>query len=215
MVTIRIIIEGGCSSADNSSVADNTESLRQSFNTFFSRLLGKNDISIIMGYGYRNAAKQFLKQPSDAVLFVDSDCTPDKLDDFFLRLKKSETPIIIPDDRKLNVFFMIQEMEAWFLKQPECFDLWAKHEGYTRRTDESIFEHSLIANKDIETIEKPSTKTNDLMKHFFEKTFPGKKRILAKYGKLKTAPILLDCLDVLKLETQDSELHRFKKTILK
>lgn len=43
----------------------------------------------------------------------------------------------------------------------------------------------------------------------------NKKRKLAVYGKLRTAPVLLDCLDVALLETQDSELVRFKNIMNK
>ncbi|WP_288568066.1 DUF4276 family protein [uncultured Treponema sp.] len=216
MVTIRIIVEGGSAENKNIDTANNTESLRQSLNLFFSRLLNRTDISIIMGYGYRNAAKNFLKNYLNTNLFVDSDCPSNKLSEFFTRLEKENAePIFIPDDRKKYVFFMIQEMEAWFLKQPQCFDLWAKKEGYSRRTNESICQHSLIRSKNIEDIEKPSIITKTLLKHFFEKKVVNKKRKLAVYGKLKTAPILLDCIDVESLEKQDSELRRFKKQILR
>lgn len=157
-----------------------------------------------------------MKQPSDIMLFVDSDCPNNRLETFFTKLKEDvNNPIIIPDDKRKNVFFMIQEMEAWFLKQPECFDKWAEKDGYTRRTAELICEHSLIHDKNIEEIEKPSNVVKDLLRHFFEmKTSDKKKRKLAKYGKLKTAPLLLDCLDVCELEKEDFELCRFKTAIL-
>lgn len=49
------------------------------------------------------------------------------------------------------------------------------------------------------------------MKHFFYTKNSGENKKHAKYGKLKVAPILLDCLDVSLLEKQDSELLRFKE----
>lgn len=216
MVAIRIIIEGGSSESNNIDTADNTESLRQSLNLFFSRLLNRDDISIVMGYGYRNAAKLFLKDSLESILFVDSDCPKSQLSGFFERLEMdNKNSIKIPECRRENVFFMIQEMESWFLKQPECFDIWAKKEGYSRRTNELILHHSLIYNKDIEDIEKPSVVIKTLLKHFYAKKVANKKRKLAVYGKLKTAPILLDCIDVGLLEKYDSELQRFKNQILK
>lgn len=79
----------------------------------------------------------------------------------------------------------------------------------------SIADHNLISGKNIEDISKPSAVVAILLKHFFEKRIDGKKRKLAVYGKLRTAPVLLDCLDVALLETQDSELVRFKNIMNK
>ena len=104
-------------------------------------------------------------------------------------------------------------MEAWFLKQPDCFEKWAKLENYNKRDANSIADHNLISGKNVEDISKPSVVVATLLKHFFEKRIDGKKRKLAVYGKLRTAPILLDCLDVALLETQDSELVRFKSVL--
>lgn len=216
MVTIQVIVEGGApNSNENSETASNTESLRQSLNAFFTKLLARDDIGIIvrMGYGYRAAVKQFLQGPSDAVLFVDLDAPKSKMEDWFVKLKTEppDSALVFSAEQKEQVFFMIQEMEAWFLKQPACFERWAKKENYTRRAVNEISEHSLLKGKNIEDISKPSAVTKDLMKHFFEKQIIGKKGKLAKYGKLRTAPFLLDCLDVDLLEKQDNELHRFKK----
>ena len=63
MVEIRIIVEGGGQAgASDIITANNTESLRQSLNSFFTRLLCRNDVSISVGYGYRNAAKRFIEE---------------------------------------------------------------------------------------------------------------------------------------------------------
>lgn len=213
MVEIRIIVEGGGQAGSGDvTTANNTESLRQSLNSFFSRLLGRNDVSISVGYSYRNAAKRFIEDFSYDSLFVDSDAAKEKLNTWFEKLKNEnpDKPIIISLERQNDVFFMIQEMEAWFLKQPECFEKWAALEGYKKIDEAEIKNHSLIRNKDIEDITKPSVKTKILLRHFFEKEIPSGKRKHALYGKLKTAPILLDCLDVNKLVQCDSELQRFK-----
>ena len=57
---------------------------------------------------------------------------------------------VIPDDKKDSVFFMIQEMEAWFLKQLSCLDEWALKEGYTRKDTTNIADHSVLKNKNID-----------------------------------------------------------------
>ena len=215
MVEIRIIVEGGGQSGPSDVVtANNTESLRQSLNSFFARVLNRNDVSISIGYGYRNAAKRFVEDDSYNSLFVDSDSPKEKIMDWFEKLKTENPnrPIVIPFERQSDVFFMVQEMEAWFLKQPECFEKWAEKEEYEKRTLELIENHTLIHGKNIEDLKKPSEITKILLKHFFEKKIPGGKRKLASYGKLKTAPILLDCLDVKRLLECDSELKRFKES---
>lgn len=212
MVEIRILVEGGASANSiDVATANNTESLRQSLNSFFCRLLGRNDVSIILGYGYRNAVKRFLDDSSYNSLFVDSDAPKYDITNWFekLKIENKDKPIVISVERRNDVYFMIQEMEAWFLKQPECFEKWASVEGYERRDATDIANHSLLRGKDIEDISKPSVAVKILMRHFFEKKLASEKRKLAVYGKLKTAPILLDCLDEKLLVRQDSELHRF------
>ncbi len=114
--------------------------------------------------------------------------------------------IVIPEEKIGKVFFMVQEMEAWFLKQPGCIERWRIEEEYERKhPDENIAEHSLIRGKDIESIRKPSDKLRTLIKKYIS---DGKKSV--KYGKLASAPGLLDNLDVATLLPLDRELQRFK-----
>ena len=211
MVRLNLIVEVGVY-IDNVSAetASNVESLRQSLHKFFNRVLSRDDIeiTIFMGAGYRNAAKQFVEENSLTGLFVDSDSPAKTKHLWFERLINTEHPemtIIIPEEKKKHVFFMVQEMEAWFLKQPECLNRWAEMEGYSRKDAKlDISEHSLIKGKDIESISKPSEKLSLLMKRFFFKETKA-----AKYGKLKNAPLLLDSLNVDSLIPLDLELQRF------
>lgn len=211
MVRLNLIVEGGVYT-DNVSAetASNVESLRQSLHIFFNRVLSRDDIeiTIFMGAGYRNAAKQFVEENSLMGLFVDSDSPAKTKHLWFERLINTEHPemtIIIPEEKRKHVFFMVQEMEAWFLKQPECLSRWAEMEGYSHKEAKlDISEHSLIKGKDIESISKPSEKLSLLMKRFFFKETKA-----AKYGKLKNAPLLLDSLNVDSLIPLDLELQRF------
>lgn len=219
MVKLNVIIEGGVSlSHIQANIASNVESLRQSFYQFFSRLLKRSDISVViqMGWGVRAAVKQYLSNNTSDSLFVDSDCPKNKLDTWYETLQNNEYPersIIIPAGRRSNIFFMVQEMEAWVLKQPECLDRWGINQGYIRkREDETIANHSLIRGKDIETITKPSEKLNILIRAFFEKDLGGKRKSVS-YGKLKSAPNILDEIEVDDLLPLDSELQRFRSMV--
>lgn len=217
MVKLNLIFEGGIYT-NNVSVdtSTNMESLRQSVHQFFSRLLNTEEVDIVLylGCGYRNAVKKFIKDKDNSVLFVDSDCSRDLVSQWYDRLINDANPdksILIPDDKKANVFFMVQEMEAWFLKQPDVLVRWANVQKYKRKhSEESIKDHSLIRNKDVEDIAKPSEKLNQIIKHFFSK---GKKGV--RYGKLKSAPEILDCLDTLRLIDVDEDLLRFKTSFSK
>lgn len=205
MVEISLIVEGGdISNNIEALTANNTESLRQALNKFFTRLLGRDDISIKLnlGGGNRNAVKMFLNDTSHkTILFVDSDHL-----DTNKWYNEDMKDFNISDDKKEYIFFMIQEMEAWFLKQLNCLDIWAEKEGYNRKQEGDISQHSLLKNKNIEEIKKPSDKLATILKVYFEK-----KEKTAKYGKLKTAPALLDALDTSSLLPLDNELQRFKK----
>lgn len=214
MVNLNIIVEGGTFDQNaGDETFNNVESFRESLNKFFTRLLKRDDISVRVdvGAGYRNAAKTFVKKAKDHYLYVDSD---DKdTNKWFDRLgnKDPNKAIIIPTDAKDKVFFMIQEMEAWFLKQPECLERWGHEQGYTRKQPEkAIAADNQIAGKDIESLSKPSKITGVIVKRYFERTLPDGKKRKVEYGKLKSAPAIIDQLDEQALATVDKELYRFK-----
>lgn len=211
MVKLNLIVEGGVYTENvYAETANNAEALRESLHKFFTRLLARDDveITIFMGKGYRNAVKQFIEASTPIGLFVDSDLPPKDKYLWFDKLINNENPektIVIPEGRKDSVFFMIQEMEAWFLKQPFCLDKWAQKEGYTKKETTNIAEHSILKNKNIEEISKPSEKLKIIMKRFFVKN-----KKAAKYGKLKTAPGLLDTLNVTALISLDDPIINLK-----
>ena len=130
------------------------------------------------------------------------------MEEWFESLINTENPdksIIIPAEMREKAYFMMQEMEAWFLKQPDSIELWGKDNGYERkRENERIDSHSSIRKRDIETLNRPSEKLALLIKTFFHNSGKG-----VKYGKLKSAPGLLDDVDVVRLLQCDSELQRF------
>ena len=217
MVRLHVIVEGGVPAVNvEAETSNNVEALRESFHQFFNRLLGRDDLDVVVevGYGNRNAVKMFIAAQGDSCLYVDSDRPSSELQGWFDEMANGnpQMPLVVPVDKRQHVYFMIQEMEAWFLKQPESIDRWASANGYQRRhahKDESISGHSLVRGKDVETINKPSVVVATLVKAFFEKEAGGRIKS-ARYGKLKTAPAMLDALDVNDLLGRDGELARFK-----
>ena len=214
MVNLNIIVEGGTLDPNVSDdTFNNVEALRESLNKLFSRLLKRDDISVRVdiGAGYRNAARMFVKHAANHYLYVDSDDVD--TDRWFDKLDNPDPTkaIVIPADAKDKVFFMIQEMEAWFLKQPECLDRWGKAQGYIRqKRGIEIAADNQIAGKDIEGLSKPSRIVGVIVQRYFERVLPNGKPQKVKYGKLKSAPGILDQLDEQALVAVDKELLRFK-----
>lgn len=145
-------------------------------------------------------------------LVVDSDLPYDSRMSWFDKLSNKVNPeksIIISEDKKEGVFFMVQEMEALFLKQPECIEAWRMKNNYLRKfPEEDIATHSLIRNKNIEDIAKPSEKLAILIKKYIS---DGTRSI--RYGKLSVAPGLINELTADKLVRADRELSRFKSVV--
>ena len=214
MVNLNIIVEGGTLDPNVSDdTFNNVEALRESLNKLFSRLLKRDDISVRVdiGAGYRNAARMFVKHAANHYLYVDSDDVD--TDRWFDKLDNPDPnkAIVIPADAKDKVFFMIQEMEAWFLKQPECLDRWGKAQGYIRQKKGiEIAADNQIAGKDIEGLSKPSRIVGVIVQRYFERVLPNGKPQKVKYGKLKSAPGIIDQLDEQALVAVDKELLRFK-----
>ena len=214
MVNLNIIVEGGTLDPNVSDdTFNNVEALRESLNKLFSRLLKRDDISVRVdiGAGYRNAARMFVKHAANHYLYVDSDDVD--TDRWFDKLDNPDPnkAIVIPADAKDKVFFMIQEMEAWFLKQPECLDRWGKAQGYIRqKRGIEIAADNQIAGKDIEGLSKPSRIVGLIVQRYFERVLPNGKPQKVKYGKLKSAPGIIDQLNEQALVAVDKELLRFK-----
>ena len=135
---ITIMIEGGAPER-NSDVAtvENTESLRYSLHRIFSELVEREvGINIQLKTNYRTATTNFIQSAeNNLVLFVDLDDKKENIPNWFCKLKNENPnkPIIISSDKKEKVFFMIQEMEAWILKQPEAIETWAQKNRYINR----------------------------------------------------------------------------------
>lgn len=218
-MVIRVMVEGGVINADstqtkqhNAMIQRNSAALRESLNAFFCRALGSEDIEIKVSVasGYKAAAKLFLSQSEEDFLYADLDDKPENRKGWFEKL--ADDNIIFPVGRDEAVCFWIPEMEAWFLKQPDSLELWAKNEHIAIKKDAKIAEDNNIKDKDIEHLQhKPSDILNTIFSRYFvsdtlDKRGKPKKLV---YGKLRHAPGIIACLDALHMIEQDSELSRF------
>ena len=219
-MVVNVYVEGGVINDNvNATTINNSEALREELNRFMQRALNRNDISIVVKKcsGYKEAAKQFINatEEVDSYLYVDLDRKPELRNEWFKSLY--DNGIEMPQDKIAHVSFWIQEMEAWFLKQPEAIELWAEDENLKRKPGQNIplSEHPSIKNKDIEHLQqKASYLMGVILRQVFapqekvRKSTSGKVRDL-KYGKLRHAPGIIAHLNPTDLISKDNELKLF------
>lgn len=219
-MVVNIYVEGGIISGNvDATTNNNSEALREELHRFMQRALNRDDISIVVKKcsGYKEAAKQFINTMDDDenYLYVDLDRKPELRDEWFRSL--SEDGIEMPCDKTDHVSFWIQEMEAWFLKQPEAIERWATDENLIRKPGQNrpLSEHPSIKDKDIEHLQqKASYLMGVILRQVFapqekvKKSVSGKVRDL-KYGKLRHAPGIIAHLNPIDLISKDNELNSF------
>lgn len=219
-MVVNVYVEGGIINGNvDASTNNNSEALREELNRFMQRVFHRDDVSIVVKKcsGYKEAAKQFINATGeeDSYLYVDLDRKPELRDEWFKSL--TEDGIVMNQEKTDHVCFWIQEMEAWFLKQPEAIELWAEDEGLTRKKgqDAPLSEHPSIKDKDIEHLQqKASFLMGVILRQVFapqekaRKSASGKVRDL-RYGKLRHAPGIIAHLNPLDLISKDRELESF------
>ena len=219
-MVVNVYVEGGVINGNvEATTSNNSEALREELNRFMQRALNRNDISIVVKKcsGYKEAAKEFISANGECenYLYVDLDRKPEMRDEWFTSL--SDEGINMPTEKIDHVSFWIQEMEAWFLKQPEAIEMWAEDENFLRKSgvNISVSEHPLIKDKDIEHLQqKASFIMGVILRYFFapknkiKKSVSGKVRSL-KYGKLRHAPGIIAHLNPIDLINKDDELRLF------
>ena len=220
-MVIRVLVEGGVLPSRSGvapspfdGVLDGSEVLREALKKFFTAVLGLENVSIVVtnAAGNRNAAKMFVANPMEDYLYTDLDDVPEKRVCWFEKMEKAG--IRIPEDKKQNVFFWIQEMEAWFLKQPQSIEDWANQSGF--RIKHPVADNSLIAGKDIEHLQhKPSYVMVVIFKHDLQNDRKGKdgRPQRLEYGKLRHAPRIIPYIEPQKLLQKDAELQAFVESV--
>ncbi len=225
-MVVNVYVEGGIINGNvDATTSNNSEALREELNRFMQRALNRNDISIVVKKcsGYKEAAKQFVNATDgeDCYLYVDLDRKPELRNEWFKNL--SANGIEMSQDKADHVSFWIQEMEAWFLKQPEAIELWAADESLKRKPGQNqpLSEHPSIKNKDVEHLQqKASYLMSVILRQVFapqekgRKSASGKVRDL-KYGKLRHAPGIIAHLNPADLIPKDKELKSFCEKVQK
>ena len=219
-MVVNVYVEGGVINGNiDATTINSSEALREELNRFMQRALNRSDISIVVKKcsGYKEAATQFIESASEdeSYLYVDLDRVPERRDEWF------ESPtgdgLVIPPDKLDNVCFWVQEMEAWFLKQPQAIERWADDEGLLRKSGKEmpLAEHPSIKDKNIEHLQqKASFVIGVILRQVFapqnkvKKSSSGKQRDI-KYGKLRHAPGIIAHLNPSDLINNDLEFKLF------
>lgn len=222
-MVVNVFVEGGVIDGNvDATTNNNSEALREELNRFLRKALNREDISIVVKKcsGYKEAVKQFINSNEDEenYLYVDLDRKPELKYEWFKSL--SDDGIEMTEEKRDHVSFWIQEMEAWFLKQPAAIELWAETENLIRKPGQNspLCEHPSIKEKDIEHLQhKASFLLGVILRQVFTpqkkvKNTSGKVRNL-KYGKLRHAPGIIAHLDPCDLISKDSELRSFCEKI--
>ena len=130
----RIYIEG-----------ENNPELRKVFTNLLKQELGKNMPRIVLGDGISQTIDKFRKTPlendEERFLLVDSDEPLNDKSDLVRGVnveKCSETKNCVYEATVDNTYFMVQEVEAWILSQPEVLKTFGVKKGLPVRNIESI-----------------------------------------------------------------------------
>ena len=129
----------------------------------FERLGSRDDIDLILIDEDKRKdtaeRKKFINAADNEenYLYVDLDRKPELRNEWFKSL--SDDGIEMSQNKVEHVSFWIQEMEAWFLKQPEAIELWAEDENFIRKPGQNspLSEHPSIKNKDIERLQQKAS----------------------------------------------------------
>jgi Domain of unknown function (DUF4276) len=166
--------------------------LRQGMSKLLSQLLFKNLPKMILGGGKTITIDKFKNNKLKADRFL-----------LLIDLDKPETEIANDikeynlTTHKEDVFYMIQEMESWFLSQPEILDSFYGKD----------LNHKLISEKMIKKNAQDFSNPDEELKKLTRNTKRG------EYHKIKHAIELLKLLDAKKLQIEFSQFKNLIKRL--
>lgn len=138
MVEIHIFIEGiATNDSEDVNTVDRSAEFRRAFHKLLSQSINDEliTLSIEPATNWKAAAKTYIKHKQKAdknyCLLIDLDgknnTKSNRLNDILGGM--NETLAHFPND----VFFMVQEMEAWILSQPNVIEIYADSKEYKRK----------------------------------------------------------------------------------
>lgn len=167
MAIIKIFIEGGVLEHQNisSQTYNNSSRLRECFYKLLTQYFNPNDFSLQVEIGGpKNQAIKFFKSEIEknlnVYLLIDLDANSSKrteiVNSFNLRDKIHEK----------NIFFMVQEMEAWILSQPDKIEACYKNLK-RKKIGKNLGDDNLLLNVNPELIVKPSVILETILGRYF------------------------------------------------
>ncbi len=216
MVKLTIFIEGGASFTNDSpdiQTIDSSAVFREGFYNLFAQHLHKSEFDIVIEpIGSVSQAKVLLKKTTadkDTILLIDLDAPKEqkqqRITDNFEGLNNSK------------LFFMVQEMEAWILSQPDKIVKFAQQRNLTRkREDEKIEDNQLLKELHPEEITSPSEKLDTILRQYFDEQRIRRGKIKRKgkrYSKTKDGFVLIGLLDLRRLISTFDEVQNMLKYI--
>ena len=212
MAVITIFVEGGVLENEHHSIQtlDNSQRLRESFYKLLTQRFNEQDFSLVVEIGGpNNQTIKFLKKElakgENVYSTIDLDCPNSERNH---RINELD----LPDENARNrVFFMVQEMEAWILSQPEKIETFYSHLS-RRKPNFSLKDDEILKGKHPKDITKPSDKLHTLLGRYFQIEKKGKKK-KKKYKKLRDGADLLEILDYVELEQVFSDVKRLTDSL--
>ncbi len=208
MVVITIYIEGGVlpNANINALTINNSQRLRESFYKLFTQKIDESKFKLNVEIGSSNQQsinffRNSIKSDRKTYLFIDLDAPKSAKKSFLIsnHLNSTET--------QEHVFFMVQEMEAWILSQPDKIESCYSH-LIRRKPSAAILMDNNIVDKNPEDITKPSRVLGIILGRYFNIEKKGVKR-KKKYNKLIDGANLLELLDMEQLTNDFEDLKRF------
>ena len=208
MVKITIFIEGGVLQNDNISAItmDNSEKLREGFYLLLTQIISPQYFKIIVKQGSSNQQtisffKANIDKSKNTVLLIDLDYPKEQKAQRIKDLKLKEYSD--------NVFFMVQEMEAWIISQIDKIDIYFKDKYKRKKNGVALSDHYKIKDKNPEDIVKPSKVLKKILGQYFRDNQNKKK----KYGKLKDGAIFISLLNATELQKIFEDFNNLTNTI--
>lgn len=181
----------------------NTQRLRLSLHKLLSQGVDNQAIrvKIELGSGEKQTVNFFKSQPN-TYLLIDMDGKKEN------RPKRLAYFGLEQDSHNDKVYFMIQKMEAWILSQPDKIE---ENLSVNRKPQitESIENYKTIKGKHPEQILRP----DDVLKVILRRFFKDGEGEDIKYGKLSTAPLLLENLDIKRLRNTFEDVDKLLNAI--